>query len=888
MGLPRCCNSMLLSMLVPDLYTHGDVRRGARPRWWRSRAAGAANRGVVVRRRKANAEDCCPSLRDWGNLTLYVTKNFPLPPQGYNEKAKITLLTVLACLKAAGVADLAEVQEVLDCQRGQDSMAVTNLLLLYGCGNAHGIQSFLRASGLLWCPMSRWALDAEDAVLMRQTGWLDEDTYNAELAGQLRRLMSLTGRSTKEADWSNEGRMMNGIGPATTPKILLKGVEGGRIQWEDARPFMYRSARRLAKELVESVGNKGVKFSTWWAQRSIFTPSGSSSFPKAELSDRMGRNVTDLNKKTAVEAYTLANYVAWLEAPAHCDIRASTKHEPGHKNRPLYATDDHHSLISAFASLNMEKAFHKYGVCISQQPSDVLDWLELHLARPLNWAVSYDYSAYNQQHETRLLRVLDLAVAEAFYEAALSESRKGGERVAELGIRGLCSEWVAEAHLTRFVNYSGDPNNPKVRSLNGLFTGSRNTARDNTILHQVYNEHIAANFRELTGKAIDMNCTVKSGDDEVVCLRSQLDALMYVRAVEFSGYEGKRSKLMVCEGGGEFLQLFMNKESPYPRYPLPPVLATFSSGNWYKNPVRDTVGTVASLVSQVWNMVREGMEYRFGLALVTATADWFMRMPREVDPVDDSTEGKDKGPIKVLERIPWLHLAPEGNNPLELGLGRMGTVKLTEPVLQGLAFQQAEMSAWPQEAAKDLMELEDPYWAAFDRLGQAQTKRDRLLRAYGPVVRHELDKEYLQAVRDQLETKLGADWSTVSESRGLDELLEKVLGSAVAERTRNSLLHDHAHAVAFLRAHTRRSFTQERVTTFETTCLRHGAPPELVKRLYGTDEYHKLPLRLRSDLAACGDELRGFARRRSPQGATPRWAYQLPPAIMAAYEMVIG
>lgn len=52
-------------------------------------------------------------------------------------------------------------------------------------------------------------------------------------------------------------------------------------------------------------------------------------------------------------------------------------------------------------------------------------------------------------------------------------------------------------------------------------------------------------------------------------------------------------------------------DSEKPVYPVSGIIATFTSGNWYKKATRSVESYTMALADQVWNMTREGLDEKF-------------------------------------------------------------------------------------------------------------------------------------------------------------------------------------------------------------------------------------------------------------------------------------
>ncbi|KAL7667764.1 hypothetical protein ACOME3_010433 [Neoechinorhynchus agilis] len=786
-----CCARAIKRVLSPGLFFFGDERKKGHPNWAGSRLR--ADISKIERHKLGRAltpEAWLKVLGDFNGLPEAVAKEFTNPPQGYESKVKLSLVSAIKCFMRVFSERGELLAEALAAQSGMNVSAVTNLVLLLGCCWESGMEKLMHESKLHLLPLADWSKVKEEFDKMRQTGYVGMEEFNPRLAFRLRRMIAITGRSLKSADWKNEKETMNGLGPASRHRPWFKVGRTGHWEAKEDNAKMRR--------------------------RSVFTPAGSSSMDKRTVEELTGFKAAEMNKKIAVELVSREEVLSHLDSPPHTIVRTSTKHEPGHKNRPLYASDDMHSFISAYATGNMERAYHKHGVCISQQPEDVLGWVQKHWKRPKEWAVSYDFSSYNQHHRPRDLADIDLGAAAAWLRRATTEVGVETTRMACLE-KAAASLWTAGSHYVRFARFGESPELPQERVFAGLITGTRNTARDNTLMHQVYNHHILENLRNTTGISISFEDTIKSGDDEVVFTGDWLSALAYVRMVELSGYEGKKQKLLISEGGAEFLQLMCDKNEPIPSYPLAPVLATYSSGNWYKNAVRDLVGLIPSVGAQVMNMVREGMDGEFGRQIAVETINWFMQMPEN----------------ESMRKLPWQELKYDSNLPLLGWLGLRGRLALKEPKLKPSGQLALKLEAAPELAQDDLMRMENPYWEMADRVGQKATKRDRKARAYAALIRHDLDKDYCNEIQKQFD------------EAGIPRLVRQLVFTQV---DLEQVERDKAKAAAFVKQHSQRAFARSRDRTLEVVCAKYGVPVELVRRLVSADNLGHLPPRERGEI----------------------------------------
>jgi hypothetical protein len=648
------------------------------------------------------------------------------------------------------------------------------------------VKRFMYETGLIRQPTYRWVGLGSSVATTRQTGNILPGWTDWDFGLKLRRLQALAGRDTTEADWPATLKEFNGMW--RRKRQVFSGSEWSAAAYNAVR---FHSLKRIAKEAVRvSAKHGGETLRSWWSRRWFSTPGGSSSISKQRVREaNPGLELTqfEVDKKVAIEVYDYNELVSWVDGPAYCLARCSTKHEPGFKNRALQAGNDEHSFISSYVSDGMEHQYKANGVVISQKPQDVAEWYSIQLSHFADWHVSYDYSSWNQQVMNEDMAYLNYSIASEFLKIGTDWSVD----------KAIAAAWLGDSNTSQYLKIQDQTH----RTLFGLYSGSRNTARDNSLIHEMYQDAIAESFYNICGSRLDMKATRKSGDDETCVTKNLVEALIYVRCVEETGFDGKRSKLMIAQGNSEFLQLVLDSNKK-PTYPVAPVIAVFSSGNWYKKPVRDYPSIVPSLVDQIWNMVREGMDINFGRALLASTADWFMQIP--------TADG--------LVAIDWMAYMPKTDPPHPLIPEADGKLQWPKIKIDTI------FSISSDNATQDSLDSENTWWQQFDRLGQRQEKSERKHVSFARSIRHELDAEYCKEAARLLKLKQGhtnLDGIEAYNSIPSWNLLLKKAAGGTLERYSDS---------------------------FEQICVRYKAPPSLVKRLMGTPQFNMLPAKFRSEL----------------------------------------
>lgn len=785
------------------MYSVGDSRPQARPDWSRIKMNIADSSTVIFD----------PLAIKSGDLRNLILKNFLRPPSGYEDKPKTTLITVVESFLHRWPDEIDYLCLMLNSNIGMREVAVCNLIL-FSATDFHKTKKFLYESNLVKISLDRW-LDVKDEFSkIRQTGWLTEDWYDWDYALLTRRLLSLVGRNNEEADWDEQRNTFNN--PARKPRRMFTGQRWSAKAYNEAR---FKSLTEIADRVAKTMERKDDELISWWKRRWYNTPSGSSSISKEVVREKYAElqlKQFEVDKKIAAEVYSEEDLMKWLTEDSYILARCSTKHENGYKNRALQAGNDENSFITSYASDGVEHNYKAKGVVISQKPKDVAEWLGLQLCNKRRWHVSYDYDAWNTQVDNRDQAFLNYSVAEK-----LADRYPGDKWASD---KAACNFWVAQSNNRQFLKVKDET----YRTYWGLYSGSRNTARDNSLIHEMYQDVILQSLTNMTGSHYDVaKKSRKSGDDETMILGSKLECALYVRIVEETGYVGKRAKLMIAEGNSEFLQLSLNSEGK-PVYPVAPVIATFSSGNWYKQPVRDLPAVVPALCDQLWNMVREGCDYTFCREILARTADWFMQVP--------IAEGRHLVDWKAYK---WFKdvahpMLPECNTGLDI------------PNITIENFYNVHDT----KATTDSIESELKWWKMFDFKYAEEERKERSLKSFQKSIRKELDGQYCEEARRVFKERLSNTVLEIFplvkvEKEPLHLTLQKKMAGGSGERNPPS---------------------------FDEICVRYKIPPMLASRLVGTPDFAKFDAKIRSELKAANKN----------KNVTKRYnEYWLPPPLIA-------
>lgn len=354
----------------------------------------------------------------------------------------------------------------------------------------------------------------------------------------------------------------------------------------------------------------------WWTKRVNTIASGSSSnrhmLDQYIVQDSRITNSDRPNKKAVSEVYHSTYIYELLRKQPIMIARRSTKNEPGLKQRALYAVDDDAVIISAFASMGVEKMMNIFGMCPQQKPSDVLQWWKDGKERRATevW-LSADYTDFNKEHSSIELELLNLAFAYSWIRKCKDPS------IARE--KTFCSLWVAEAQRHRFVKTE---EGKLERVFSALFSGSRDTARDNTLLHQVYHNIIVEWLDENIPHWGRVKKAHMCGDDEDVLFSDPLAAALYYHTIKHIGWHTNDSKQMCGYTCHEFLQKFPHEEKGCIA-PIASMISALCSGQWYTTPGMQQDCAVSAISDQMWELiVRGGDPKRIYLLTVDVLNDY--------------------------------------------------------------------------------------------------------------------------------------------------------------------------------------------------------------------------------------------------------------------------
>jgi hypothetical protein len=499
--------------------------------------------------------------------------------------------------------------------RGYRSWAVTAVGLWFTALPVQAI-TMMRESNWLRVPLCEWKDKLETILVgIRRTmrvhsAW----ELSADALLKFRKLPSVTYREKGEADWVAEKLRRT----SSVPWHYCPTENG----WAD-RELWYRRLhshlRRVVHGAVATMANtlRLEDLPTWWDSRFAWAPGGSSSTHShwervLGESQQLPKN-SRANKKVAL-AMMPDDYIAkaYLKRP-YKNPRASTKVEPGGKLRALYATDDDSFIIASYASVAVEKFINVEGIMAQQAPTDVAEWVKKHILYRDTGAFyqSLDYTDFNTEHETLSLWLLDTVWCEAWGRSSLRNPVK----VAKM----LSSFWAAEAHFNAWVSF---PKEQPTRVYAGLFSGDRNTARDNCLLHAAYSG-IACDMSRDRDPNFRILEKFFTGDDEDCIFSDWISALIYQVAHTDMGFVLKGRKQLTGDKlvpSHEYLQrTLLGSYKPY--RPLCSALSQLCSGNWYQTNYVWLDGIISSVNDNCWELHTRGLPLLAARACAMAILD---------------------------------------------------------------------------------------------------------------------------------------------------------------------------------------------------------------------------------------------------------------------------
>jgi hypothetical protein len=504
-----------------------------------------------------------------------IQRCFSFPATGCGRRAQLTLMTVD---QAVGGFDEDDI-EFCRLNRGWMEFSISSIILWKHLINEDGLK-FLKSTNFLKLPVAIWkqGLGKWCNDIRRYNGvGLSDEKDDAILAGMFRKVVNLSGRDLQSADFEKEEKAM--YASRSAKAVPIDGIGISHARW---LAELSKSIDALIRLLETHIFDE-IKFRTleeWWATRRAWVPSGSSSdrhrMDEAKEQDPRIRGRDRPTKMQVIETISFEELMDAIASVPIATARTSTKPEPGFKRRALYASDDISTYIASFASADLEKVMSVGGMVVKQTPSDVINWLKADMHRskdPEKLWLSLDYADFNKEHSKLSLALLNNKLAQMWLRR--SKREKSDDIMLQ---KAACASWVARSHLNSWCNTQ---DHGLVRHYSGLWSGHRDTARDNTMLHWCYSDMMQRFVKE----KMDIDCVIKymgiCGDDEDALHKDWITMAAYLGMHCVCGMNLNPSKQLADWNAHEFLQRQANK-GMFPIRPLAPMIATLSTGSWYK------------------------------------------------------------------------------------------------------------------------------------------------------------------------------------------------------------------------------------------------------------------------------------------------------------------
>jgi hypothetical protein len=509
--------------------------------------------------------------------------------------------------------------------------------------------SIVREAGWFTLPLHCWKVELADILTSaRRTMRVDR---NGEVTPVqvtlLRKLLNITYREKDPADWKAEKHRRT----VNLPVHFMPMPDGtlSRSSWQrNLANYLKSLCTRVALDTANTLRLETP--SDWWASRTAWAPSGSASehrWAEESLRDELGLSPgARANKKTTLSLLPDDYFTQQMTRLPAVFPRASTKPEPGGKARALYAIDDASFTISSYPSVGVEKYMNIDGIYAQQAPVDVAEWARKHLTYSKLGAffLSLDYSDFNSDHELSALAMLDTCWALGWCATNVPERVSSAKAAASL--------WMARSHLNAWVSFPGD--DAPTRIMGGLFSGHRNTARDNCMLHAAYSHNIM-----VAAKAIDPQTALLdimlTGDDEDSIFESWLSALLYMFLHAMAQFELKPSKQLTGDKRcptHEYLQRTL-VDGPQPCRPLCAALAQLCSGNWYDTNYVWLDGIISSVNDNCWELTTRGLPWDVAQSCATHILNRAMtvKLPRTEA---ERAPAANSGPVQpTWQKLEW-------------------------------------------------------------------------------------------------------------------------------------------------------------------------------------------------------------------------------------------
>lgn len=523
---------------------------------------------------------------------------------------------------------------------------------------------------------------------MKLSGWLDSlNAFGVAVGASasewslLRGIKKVLVRSNAQADWEQE------LKNRTNPRVYCMPYAGSR-SIEKFDISLSKHIEALCSKLVDNMGKRrGVTTAyDYWQNRANTIAPGSSHIRGivGELENDKRLSKQDrANKKVVVE---------FLDDDLLSDIiygtqgrnigHASTKFEPGLKQRALFASSDIEYFVASYASADHEKHMSFDGMLGKQAIADLIGWMQLTYEKDhsASWCCA-DFSDFNIEHNTEFMVAMELALARAWLRTYDDGSAVDKVAAHLWNIDGYYNSWVSVGSEDLHRVYQG------------LFSGSRDTARNNTMLHKAY-ALVNKDMLEMMDANVVMCKEYYSGDDEDTLFENTAQALDWVRGYQITGHALNPTKQLVSSNRHEFLKMFYDGFS-IPNRPLGSIVATLATGNWYVQSAVWYKTAIETVVANWSDAVSRGLRWDYGQKLAAMVLDGLYRVDLNKYSLNDiDLDGNDdialfaKQNMKILQSETgratyyiewWEHAAASIAAELFWNGSNAGKVKLEVP-----------------------------------------------------------------------------------------------------------------------------------------------------------------------------------------------------------------
>lgn len=539
----------------------------------------------------------CSRSKDIPNEEL---QGYASAPAGFVGRMRVTLRSVVNAVNMCAQ----RTRTILSNNAGADSYVVATLILF--CDSLINVGASKIADALCATPLADWdELNTyEIETVARNATHLDirGATTPNQMHHYVGRIKTLMGRDLRGHDVDEE---LADRATVTVPHSYNSHVINNCDCWHQD---LYTILCGYTEEAIGAAPSAPQTMKRWWMSRAVWLSGGTSKgSPAAPALQTMLANDKRIRrtKKLICSHIGFKQIENALNSQPIMHARAATKNEPGLKRRPLRATDDTSYLIAAYASNNIEKYLSIRGSVMRQTPTDVQTTaihVDLVAASKHLYTLCIDYSSFNNTHTTRTRMLGNLAMARAYNVYGQTEPARA-------------AGWMARAQLNHWLG--------NVISNQGLSSGERDTARDNTMLHWAYATMVRTALKVNTPEWLERGRTHMCGDDEITTGMTWSEAVLYAHEHTVQGHALQPRKMMLSRHTGEFLQYNMFADNArLPRQPLAPALINFVSGSWYKTANYNQAEYPEQVADAASSCVRRGSNPHVMRRLCINTCNW--------------------------------------------------------------------------------------------------------------------------------------------------------------------------------------------------------------------------------------------------------------------------